>query len=339
TPVYSKADTMTLTATATAGMTGLTAVTSGNIVFSAGAVSKLVVTLPGETFTSGSGNSGTVTAQTAGIAFNITSITATDPNFNTVTSYRGSKTISYSGPGGTPTYTTAVSFTNGQSTTTLATTLTKAETTTITASDGITTGPASSSLTVNAGVFTKLQLLMPGETAAPGTASGKTGTPLAQTAGTAFMVTVNAVDSNWNTVSSTHTVRMTSSDSAATLPTDAALVAGTKTFSVTLNTAGSKTVTATDITDESKTANTIPSITVYPTAVTIPSATGRGNIVLTTNSPGCAFTNVQVFREDQTAADLGYGYLYGQVGFTVTCLAADVSITFTGATNFTGVPY
>src|ERR1019366_1695008 len=36
TPVYSKSDTMTLTATATAGMT-LTAITSGNIVFSPGA--------------------------------------------------------------------------------------------------------------------------------------------------------------------------------------------------------------------------------------------------------------------------------------------------------------
>src|SRR5256886_7434461 len=45
--------------------------------------------------------------------------------------------------------------------------------------------------------FTKLQLLVPGETAAPGTGSGKTGTPTAQTAGTAFTVTVNAVDANW----------------------------------------------------------------------------------------------------------------------------------------------
>ena len=38
TAVYSKSDTMTLTVTATAGETSLTAVTSGNIVFSAGAV-------------------------------------------------------------------------------------------------------------------------------------------------------------------------------------------------------------------------------------------------------------------------------------------------------------
>jgi len=123
---------------------------SGSVTISAGTVSKLVVTLPGQTFTSGVGNSGTVTAQTAGTAFIIVSITATDANFNTVTSYSGDKTISYTGPGGTPTYTTAVSFTSGQSTTTLATTLTTAETTTITASDGTTTGPASSSLTVYA---------------------------------------------------------------------------------------------------------------------------------------------------------------------------------------------
>jgi hypothetical protein len=42
--VYSKSDTMTLTATATAGQTTLTPVTSGNIVFSPGAASKLVFT-------------------------------------------------------------------------------------------------------------------------------------------------------------------------------------------------------------------------------------------------------------------------------------------------------
>src|SRR5438093_651818 len=36
---------------------------------------------------------------------------------------------------------------------------------------------------ISAGVFSKLQLLVPGETAAPGTASGKTGTPSSQAAG------------------------------------------------------------------------------------------------------------------------------------------------------------
>ncbi len=115
---------------------------------------------------------------------------------------------------------------------------------------------------VVAATFTKLQVLVPGEIAAPGTASGKTGTPIAQTAGSPFTVTVNAVDANWNVVSSTHTVAITASDANATLPTNARLVAGTRTFSVTLNTAGSWTVTATDVTDGSKTANTSAAITV-----------------------------------------------------------------------------
>jgi hypothetical protein len=44
TPVYSKSDTMTLTAAATAGETGLTAVTSGGIVFSAGAATQMAFT-------------------------------------------------------------------------------------------------------------------------------------------------------------------------------------------------------------------------------------------------------------------------------------------------------
>ena len=45
-----------------------------------------------------------------------------------------------------------------------------------------------------AGPFARLQVLLPGETAAPGTSSGKTGTPNAQTAGIPFYVTVNACD-------------------------------------------------------------------------------------------------------------------------------------------------
>src|SRR2546425_4060030 len=98
--------------------------------------------------------------------------------------------------------------------------------------------------------FTKLQLFMPGGAAAPGTASGKTGTPNAQTAGTAFTVTVNAVDANWYLVNTvTDTVGITSTDTNATMPGNAALSSGTTTFSVTLMTSGTKTLTATDITD------------------------------------------------------------------------------------------
>jgi trimeric autotransporter adhesin len=65
TPVYSMADTMTLTATATAGQTSLTPVTSGNIVFSAGAAAKLAYTTVPTTGTAGTAFSVTVQSQDA----------------------------------------------------------------------------------------------------------------------------------------------------------------------------------------------------------------------------------------------------------------------------------
>ena len=69
---------------------------------------------------------------------------------------------------------------------------------------------------------------MPGESAAPGTTTGKTGSPTAQTAGTAFNVTVRSVDASWNLISTNDTVHLTSSDSQATLPANTALSSGTR---------------------------------------------------------------------------------------------------------------
>jgi hypothetical protein len=110
--------------------------------------------------------------------------------------------------------------------------------------------------------FTKLQVLVPGETSAPNTITGKTGAPTAQTAGVPFSITVNACDSEWNVVSSSDTVNITSSDGAATLPADAPLALGTATFIVTLNTSTNSTITATDVTDGTKTPNTSSPVTV-----------------------------------------------------------------------------
>src|SRR5258708_14888933 len=82
-----------------------------------------------------------------------------------------------------------------------------------------------------AGSFSQLQVLLPGESAAPGTASGKTGTPSPQTGGIPFLVTVNACDAAWTVVPSvTHTIRILSSDASASLPAAAQLVGGTGTF-------------------------------------------------------------------------------------------------------------
>jgi hypothetical protein len=106
--------------------------------------------------------------------------------------------------------------------------------------------------------FTKLQVLMPGETADPGSVTGKTGTPDQQAAGNPFNVIVNAVDANWNPApyNSNHTIHITSSDTTATLPINADMSGGTATFSVTFGTNGTFTVTASDVTNPAKTPNT-----------------------------------------------------------------------------------
>src|SRR5207244_9319443 len=117
---------------------------------------------------------------------------------------------------------------------TLNVTFKTAGTQTLTASDGTDgtkTPNTSPSITVNAGAFAKLQLLVPGETAAPGTATGKNGTPAGQYTGVDFDVIVNAVDANWNSVNTaTDTIGITASDSAATLPPGADMVSGTTTL-------------------------------------------------------------------------------------------------------------
>ena len=101
-----------------------------------------------------------------------------------------------------------------------------------------------------AGPFSRLQVLLPGETAAPGTSSGKTGTPDAQTAGVPFSVTVNACDSNWDLVPTvTHSIRILSSDASASLPAAAQLVAGTRSYMVILNAGGNFTIQAHDQSD------------------------------------------------------------------------------------------
>jgi len=102
----------------------------------------------------------------------------------------------------------------------------------------------------HAGPYTRLQVLLPGETAAPGTSQGKTGTPRAQVAGVPFNVTFRACDSSWNTVTTvTDAIQTLTSDASATLPPVTQLVNGTITLSVTFNAAGTFTVYGHDQTD------------------------------------------------------------------------------------------
>jgi hypothetical protein len=150
--------TSTLTGTRTSGDTLTTG--TQNYTVNAGSVTQLVITLPGQTFADGSGNSGTVLPESSGVVFPI-QLHATDSNFNLNTSYTGDKTLVFSGPSVgylNPTVTdkngtnqnygsnTVITFSNGA--VAALTTLYKAETTTITATDGGNYGLASASLTI-----------------------------------------------------------------------------------------------------------------------------------------------------------------------------------------------
>jgi phospholipase C len=83
--------------------------------------------------------------------------------------------------------------------------------------------------------------------------------PPSATVGTAFNLTVTALDPSNNSVTKyVGTVHFMSSDLHAVLPPDSVLANGTMTFSVTLMTAGSQTITATDTVSASVTGTSKP---------------------------------------------------------------------------------
>jgi len=184
-----------------------------NLSSATGVIDKLVITLPGQSFSdaslaSTSGNSGTPINQTAGVGFVITKIRACDQFHNVVTSYFGVKNLTFTGPsnGGTPpSYTTSVSFASGVSSTILNTILRKAETTTISVSDGVYSGPTSSSLTVDGGNFSKFLVEAAGG-----------GNITTHTTGVPFNIRILAVDANDNPCAFNGTVDVTSSGILAT---------------------------------------------------------------------------------------------------------------------------
>ena len=116
--------------------------------------------------------------------------------------------------------------------------------------------------------FSQLQVILPGETNAPGTLTGKTGTPtaLSDSAGAFEAVTVNACDANWNVMSGiADLVHIATTDGGATLPADTAMVNGTVTFAPLLfGGQGTFTVTASDLTNTNILSNTSSPVTVGP---------------------------------------------------------------------------
>src|SRR5436190_2941022 len=233
---------------------------------SRGGAEKLQGLLPGETAAPGTptGKTGTPLAQVAGASIaNGIVVNAVDANWNvaglatntvTLTTTDSNASVADDNSGATGN----MSLVSGSGTLSSLTFKT-AGTRTITATASGLTASTSANIPVNAGAFTKLQLVVPGETAAPGTATGKTGTPNAQLVGMSFDTTVNAVDADWNVVDTvSDVIDLSSSDLSASLPPDTALLAGMGTFTLYFGTSGSFTITASDLSDGSKTASTSP---------------------------------------------------------------------------------
>ncbi|MDM8000500.1 MAG: Ig-like domain-containing protein, partial [Dehalococcoidia bacterium] len=179
-------------------------------------------------------------------------ITARDSYGNVATSYTGARSLTFSGPASAPGgqiprvegvaigSSVLVTFTGGISNTGAASLVAyRAESTTVDVSDGSIGSSGSTSydldLTVNPGPPVTLALTPVGGSAI---------------AGVPFGVTVTAYDAYGNAATGyLGTVRFTSTDSAATLPSDYTFVSGDSgahTFSVALISAGSQSVTVTD---------------------------------------------------------------------------------------------
>jgi len=111
--------------------------------------------------------------------------------------------------------------------------------------------------------FSQLQVILPGETNAPGTPTGKTGTPTPVdfNGGGLLTFTVNACDSTWHIIPGVFdTVTNTSTDVLAT--SGGALANGSGTFQTAFDQTGTFTITATDVSNTNILSNTSSSIVV-----------------------------------------------------------------------------
>ncbi len=242
-----------------------------------GAAQTLQVILPGESVLAGSGTynlnglgrTGTPTAWTSGVSNTLT-VNAVDKHFNVVPTasisvkvtpsdlFVSPQTISLIG-------TTNYAFTLQTATPTASFTALRMSGTPLDASSSSVT---SSQITVNANSVVKLQILVPGETAVPGSTTGKTSVSITtQAAGVAFPVTVNVVDLNWNKVPANVKVQLTTTDPYAPALNPQTLSAGATIFQMVFARASSSwTITASTTSDSVTTVSSNTSAVVPVTA-------------------------------------------------------------------------
>jgi len=260
--------------------------------------------------------------QTAGSAFGIT-VTAEDTYGNTVTSYVGTPTLTYSA--GTINPSSIGPFAGGVGTISVTVT-TAGMGVTITATDGSLTG-TSNTFNVNVG---------------PLASFGITGCPSSSTAGQSFgsnNVVVTAYDAYGNVITDyTGSVWFTSTDAQATLPYTSALLSytftasdnGVQTFpgvGFTLHTPGNQTITVTDGTISNTSSSIIVGLGSFVfNAISSPQTAGTAfNITITaTDQYGKVMTN---YAGTATLSDLSGSIMPSTATFTGGVCTVSVTIT------------
>ncbi|MCB4791979.1 MAG: hypothetical protein LHV68_08835 [Elusimicrobia bacterium] len=227
--------------TVSANHADYTGYTSPQVPVAPNAAQKLLVLLPNQTdagnWGTSTGRSGTPGEQTAGKQFKIT-VKACDNWFNFKPTDVSSICV-----------VTSDTYDLNPSTRMLVAGVTNFTATVVTAGSGQNikvydrTSPymdmnTSDPFDVVAGSATKLLVLLPNQTPLPGSATGRTGTVINQTAGTPFTVTVRSTDNSYNLKSNPSMVRVDTSDQWDLHPSTRALEAGTTYFEMMLVTAG-----------------------------------------------------------------------------------------------------
>ncbi|MGL4398664.1 MAG: beta strand repeat-containing protein [Luteolibacter sp.] len=217
------------------------------------------------------------TSQAVGVPFNIT-VTAQDSGSVTVADSTTPVTLSSSTPGSLLEFDWNMDGIYGDNSGTLVAGVKTVQVrtkkaqvgTTIIGSAGSATSLPLFTFDAAPGAYAQLQILAPGETAAPGTATGKTGSPSVRILEDPFNVIVNAVDSFWNPLPAATAdpeIAITSSDPLATTPVDGTISANFSLYPVIFGSSGTFTVTATDTANASISATT-PLLSVFGSPLT-----------------------------------------------------------------------
>jgi hypothetical protein len=222
--------------------------TSNSIVVNAGPVAKLFVYYPGMTPQGGTitGFTGVPTDQQAGATFNMT-VRACDQYWNRVNG--NTDTVSLTSTDAFANMPAQITLVNGELVVPVK--MYRSGLQRVNAHDETNSGVgdySSTQIRIIGGPYSRIVVLCPGESIAPGTAQGRTGTATDQSINYSFVVTTQATDQWYNPVAGvTDVMHLTSGDPLAQLPPDAAMVDGVAQMSMRLSTGGFQQITASNV--------------------------------------------------------------------------------------------